>query len=208
MVTAMGVQHGPHRGGDHVARARSPRRSAGRSTCSRWTRSAPGRSPSPDSGSDAFGVDEVHRAPRRRRVRPQRHRRRSSPTAPTPTRSSSSASSTRATPPERAQGADASCSTGACPGFEQSKPLRKMGLHSSPTGELFLDDVRVGRDRLIGETEDLPAGGRDGAKETFQHGAHRRGRDGARHHRGCLAAVRASTRRTGCSSASRSASSS
>jgi alkylation response protein AidB-like acyl-CoA dehydrogenase len=54
------------------------------------------------------------------------------------------------------------------PGFEQSKPLRKMGMHSSPTGELFLDDVRVGIDRLIGETEDLPAGGRDGAKATFQ----------------------------------------
>jgi alkylation response protein AidB-like acyl-CoA dehydrogenase len=53
------------------------------------------------------------------------------------------------------------------PGFEQSKPLRKMGMHSSPTGELFLTDVRVGRDRLIGETEDLPAGGREGAKDTF-----------------------------------------
>ena len=37
-------------------------------------------------------------------------------------------------------------------GFEQSKPLRKMGLHSSPTGQLFLTDVRVGRDRLLGET--------------------------------------------------------
>ena len=54
------------------------------------------------------------------------------------------------------------------PGLEQSKPLRKMGMHSSPTGELFLDDVRVGIDRLIGETEDLPSGGRDGAKATFQ----------------------------------------
>ena len=30
------------------------------------------------------------------------------------------------------------------PGLVQSKPLRKMGMHSSPTGELFLDDVRVG----------------------------------------------------------------
>src|SRR5581483_8794803 len=30
------------------------------------------------------------------------------------------------------------------PGLEQSKPLRKMGLHSSPTGELFLTDVRCG----------------------------------------------------------------
>ena len=54
------------------------------------------------------------------------------------------------------------------PGLVQSKPLRKMGMHSSPTGELFLDDVRVGIDRLIGETEDLPTGGRDGAKATFQ----------------------------------------
>jgi len=53
------------------------------------------------------------------------------------------------------------------PGFEQSKPLRKMGMHSSPTGELFLDDVRAGKDRLIGETEDLPSGGREGAKDTF-----------------------------------------
>ena len=53
------------------------------------------------------------------------------------------------------------------PGLTQSKPLRKMGMHSSPTGELFLDDVRVGRDRLLGETEDIPGGGRSGAKDTF-----------------------------------------
>jgi len=33
------------------------------------------------------------------------------------------------------------------PGLEQSKPLRKMGLHSSPTGELFLSDVRAPRTR-------------------------------------------------------------
>jgi alkylation response protein AidB-like acyl-CoA dehydrogenase len=51
------------------------------------------------------------------------------------------------------------------PGLEQSKPLRKMGLHGSPTGELFLDGVRVGKDRLIGETEDTSA--RGDAKETF-----------------------------------------
>jgi acyl-CoA dehydrogenase len=53
------------------------------------------------------------------------------------------------------------------PGLEQSKPLRKMGMHSSPTGELFLSDVRVGRDRLLGETEEVPGGGREGAKDTF-----------------------------------------
>jgi acyl-CoA dehydrogenase len=50
-------------------------------------------------------------------------------------------------------------------GLTQSKPMRKMGMHSSPTGELFLEDVRCGRDRLIGETEDAPA--RSGAKATF-----------------------------------------
>ena len=53
------------------------------------------------------------------------------------------------------------------PGLEQSKPLRKMGMHSSPTGELFLTDVRVGIDRLIGGTENPAGGGRDGAKGTF-----------------------------------------
>jgi hypothetical protein len=53
------------------------------------------------------------------------------------------------------------------PGLEQSKPLEKMGMHSSPTGELFLTDVRVGRDRLIGETETLDGGGRSAAKATF-----------------------------------------
>ncbi|HEY6697089.1 MAG TPA: acyl-CoA dehydrogenase family protein, partial [Acidimicrobiales bacterium] len=52
-------------------------------------------------------------------------------------------------------------------GLEQSKPLKKMGMHSSPTGELFLTDVRVGHDRLIGETEDVEAGGRTAAKATF-----------------------------------------
>ncbi|MBW3667631.1 MAG: acyl-CoA dehydrogenase family protein [Actinobacteria bacterium] len=51
------------------------------------------------------------------------------------------------------------------PGLEQSKPLRKMGMHSSPTGELFVSDVRVGREHLLGETEDVPA--RSGAKDTF-----------------------------------------
>jgi hypothetical protein len=51
------------------------------------------------------------------------------------------------------------------PGLTQSKPMRKMGLHSSPTGELFLQDVQVGRDRLLGETEQSAS--RTGAKATF-----------------------------------------
>jgi len=54
------------------------------------------------------------------------------------------------------------------PGLVQSKPMRKMGLHSSPTGELFLTDVKAGRDRLLGETEERAASaGKSGAKDTF-----------------------------------------
>ncbi len=54
-------------------------------------------------------------------------------------------------------------------GLEQSKPLRKMGMHSSPTGMLFLDDVRVGTDRLLGESLDAYAAkaGREASKATF-----------------------------------------
>jgi alkylation response protein AidB-like acyl-CoA dehydrogenase len=51
------------------------------------------------------------------------------------------------------------------PGLTQSKPLRKMGLHSSPTGELFLEDVRVGPEHLLGEKESGP--GRESARDTF-----------------------------------------
>ena len=44
-------------------------------------------------------------------------------------------------------------------GLSVSKPMDKMGMHSSPTGEVFLADVRVGRERLLGEKE------RDAARE-------------------------------------------
>lgn len=52
-------------------------------------------------------------------------------------------------------------------GLVQSKPLRKMGMHSSPTGELFLEDVFVESDRLLGETEAVSY--RSGAKDTFKN---------------------------------------
>lgn len=51
------------------------------------------------------------------------------------------------------------------PGFEQSAPFKKMGIGSSPTGELFLSDVAAGPERLMGESED--GYGRSGAKSTF-----------------------------------------
>ncbi|MEU7769546.1 acyl-CoA dehydrogenase family protein [Nocardia sp. NPDC049190] len=54
------------------------------------------------------------------------------------------------------------------PGLTQGKPFKKMGLHSSPTGELFFDNVRVGRDRLLGETEEHTGGdGRNSARASF-----------------------------------------
>jgi alkylation response protein AidB-like acyl-CoA dehydrogenase len=54
-------------------------------------------------------------------------------------------------------------------GLEQTKPFRKMGMHSSPTGMLYLNDVRVGKDRLLGESEEAfrGRGGREASKATF-----------------------------------------
>lgn len=50
-------------------------------------------------------------------------------------------------------------------GLTQSKALRKMGIHSSPTGEIFVQDIKVGKDRLLGGSEDKQS--RSGAKDTF-----------------------------------------
>ncbi|MFM7201585.1 MAG: acyl-CoA dehydrogenase family protein [Myxococcota bacterium] len=36
------------------------------------------------------------------------------------------------------------------PGLETSRPLKKMGLHASPTGDIFLDDVRIPAQQLLG----------------------------------------------------------
>jgi len=38
-------------------------------------------------------------------------------------------------------------------GLETGKPMRKMGMHSSPTGEVFLQDCYVPADRLLGLRE-------------------------------------------------------
>lgn len=52
-------------------------------------------------------------------------------------------------------------------GLTRSKPMRKMGQHASPTGELFFADVRVGADRLLGGSERPAGGGRQSAKDNF-----------------------------------------
>ena len=54
------------------------------------------------------------------------------------------------------------------PGLVQGKPFKKMGMMSSPTGELFFDNVRLTPDRLLGETEHHTGGdGRDSARANF-----------------------------------------
>ena len=58
---------------------------------------------------------------------------------------------------------------GDTPGLTKSKALRKMGMHSSPTGELFLDNVRVGYDRLMGESIEDALKARSEAKKTFKN---------------------------------------
>ena len=52
-------------------------------------------------------------------------------------------------------------------GLEQSKPLKKMGMNSSPTGQLFFDNVRLGRDRLLEGSSGSSGDGRDSARANF-----------------------------------------
>ena len=93
------------------------------------------------------------------------------------------------------------------PGLEQSKPLRKMGMHSSPTGELFLDDVRVGIDRLIGETEEVRPAAATAPRPRSRWSA-RASPPWRSASSSSASSSRSSTPRTACSSASPSATSS
>jgi alkylation response protein AidB-like acyl-CoA dehydrogenase len=53
------------------------------------------------------------------------------------------------------------------PGLTLSKPMHKMGMCASPTGEVFLEDVRVPKEQLLGEVEKDPS--RENARDVF-HG--------------------------------------
>jgi alkylation response protein AidB-like acyl-CoA dehydrogenase len=54
------------------------------------------------------------------------------------------------------------------PGLTQGKPFKKMGMMSSPTGELFFDNVRLTPDRLLGENQNHADGdGRESARANF-----------------------------------------
>ena len=51
-------------------------------------------------------------------------------------------------------------------GIETSKPMKKFGMHTSPTGEVFLEDCFVPSDRLLGMTE-TSVDGRSSGKGVF-----------------------------------------
>ncbi|MEZ5113412.1 MAG: acyl-CoA dehydrogenase [Nocardioidaceae bacterium] len=50
-------------------------------------------------------------------------------------------------------------------GLTQGNPFHKMGNHSSPTGELFFENIRLGRDRLLAGKPG--SDGRESAKANF-----------------------------------------
>ena len=78
------------------------------------------------------------------------------------------------------------------PGFEQSKPLRKMGMHSLADGRAVpRRRPRRARTGCIGETEDVAGRRPRGRQGHVLDGALRRGGDVARHHRALPRAVRA-----------------
>ena len=52
-------------------------------------------------------------------------------------------------------------------GLELGKPMKKMGMWSSPTGEVFLEDCFVPADQLLGEEEKHAS--KDGARDVFHN---------------------------------------
>lgn len=53
------------------------------------------------------------------------------------------------------------------PGLDTGPPMRKMGMHDSPTGEVFLQDCRVPRENLIGRIEPTEKARGSAALETL-----------------------------------------
>ena len=158
------------------------RRSAGPCRCSRWRRSARGRSP-----SRAPAPTRSARCARRRAATAtstcSTGRRRSSPTGRTPTRSSSSASSTRATTTRGAQDPRRSSLDEGMPGLSTvaSRCARWACTRRRPA-RCSSTTCACGTTGCSARPRSMPAA-REGAQGHVLDGAHRRGADGARHHR-------------------------
>jgi len=55
------------------------------------------------------------------------------------------------------------------PGMTLGPSMDKMGMHASPTGEIFLADVRVPKNQLLGETTETTGPTREQARDTFHN---------------------------------------
>ncbi|MGY1577253.1 acyl-CoA dehydrogenase family protein [Streptomyces sp. MN13] len=58
-------------------------------------------------------------------------------------------------------------------GLTQGKAFKKVGMMSSPTGELFFDNVRLGMDRLLGGSTALEKGPKAADGQDGDHSAQR-----------------------------------
>ena len=125
-------------------------------------------------------LDAHDRAPRRRSFRASTGRRRSLPTRRLPIPSSFTRSS-RATRSRDIGRFTRSSSIRGRPGYRFGKPMDKMGMHSSPTGEVFLSDVRVPAEQLLGGK--LEEHSREAGARRLSRRAHRNGADVPRNHR-------------------------
>ena len=128
-------------------------------------------------------VDEVHGPPRRRRVRPQRlqdlHHQR-----PLRRHHRLHLQARRGQPARGAQDPLLRARLGHARPRAVASRCARWACTPRPPASCSSTTCGSAATACIGETEDLPKGGREGAKATFSHGALRRGRHGARHHRG------------------------
>ena len=116
----------------------------------------------PGSGSDAFGVDEVDRPARRRRVPPQRledlHHQR-----PLRRHDRVHLQARRGQPARPSARSSPSCSTGACPGSSSRSRCARWACTRRPPASCSSPTCGSGATGCIGETEDVarrrPRGG-------------------------------------------------
>ena len=127
-------------------------------------------------------LDAVDRPPRRRRVRPQRledvHHQR-----PLRRHDRVHLQARRGQPARRSARSCRSCSTGACPASSSRSRCARWACTPRPPASCSSTTCGSGATASSARPRTCRAGGRDGAKATFSHGALRRRGDGARHHR-------------------------
>ena len=167
LVTSLGVSMGLT-SSTIRSRGTSRRRSAGCRAWCRWARSGRGPSPEPDSGSDALGgmKTTVRRDGDDYILNGQKTFITNGPYADIAV-VFAKLDDGSGTPPRERKVLTFVVEKG-CPDSPRIA-VQEDGADGLPTGELFFDDVRLTRDHLLGETEDLgdDSRGGKGAKAGF-----------------------------------------